>query len=98
MSGGEKFKMGYNIATASADIAMSGFNPIGAISSVQDIVSITRTIRAAMVSLIVSFAWEKSVEDQQQLLAGKAFKSIPVQPVASSLAGLAHLRGARFTI
>jgi tetratricopeptide (TPR) repeat protein len=81
MSGGEKFKMGYNIANASVDMAMSGFSPIGAISSVQDIVSITRTIRAAMVSLSVSFAsWEKSVEDQQQLLAGKAFKSIPIQP------------------
>jgi tetratricopeptide (TPR) repeat protein len=81
MTGGEKFVMGYKIATAGADIAMSGFNPIGAISSVQDVVSITRTIRAAMVSLSVSFAtWEKSVEDQQQLLAGKAFKSIPIQP------------------
>jgi tetratricopeptide (TPR) repeat protein len=81
MSGGEKFMMGYNIANASADIAMSGFGGIGAISSVQDIISITRTVRAAMVSLSVSFAsWEKSVEDQQQLLAGKAFKSIPIQP------------------
>ena len=81
MSGGEKFMMGYNLANASMDIAMSGFSPIGAISSVQDIISITRTIRAAMVSLSVSFAsWEKSVEDQQQLLAGKAFKSIPIQP------------------
>ena len=81
MSGGEKFKMGYNIANASVDIAMSGFGGIGAISSVQDIISITRTIRAAMVSLSVSFAsWEKSVDDQQQLLAGKAFKSIPTQP------------------
>jgi hypothetical protein len=81
MSGGEKFVMGYNLANASADIAMSGFGGIGAISSVQDIISITRTVRAAMVSLSVSFAsWEKSVEDQQQLLAGKAFKSIPIQP------------------
>ena len=82
MSGGEKFKMGYNIANASVDIAMSGFNPIGAISSVQDAISITQTIRAAMTSLSVSFAtWEKSVDDQQQLLAGKSFKSIPIQPV-----------------
>jgi tetratricopeptide (TPR) repeat protein len=82
MSGGEKFKMGYNIANASVDIAMSGFTPISAISSVQDAISITRTIRAAMVSLSVSFAtWEKSVDDQQQLLAGKSFKSIPTQPV-----------------
>jgi hypothetical protein len=81
MTGGEKFVMGYKIATAGADIAMSGFNPIGAIASVQDVVSTTRTIRVAMVSLSVSFAtWEKSVEDQQQLLAGKAFKSIPIQP------------------
>jgi hypothetical protein len=82
MSGGEKFKMGYNIANASVDIAMSGFSPIGAISSVQDAISITQTIRAAMTSLSVSFAtWEKSVDDQQQLLAGKSFKSIPIQPV-----------------
>jgi tetratricopeptide (TPR) repeat protein len=82
MSGGEKFKMGYKIANASMDIAMSGFTPISAISSVQDAISITRTIRAAMVSLSVSFStWEKSVDDQQQLLAGKSFKSIPTQPV-----------------
>ncbi len=80
MSGGEKFMMGYKIASASVDIAMSGFNPIGAISSAQDVISITRTIRTAVVSVSVSFAsWEKSVTDQQQLLAGKAFKSIPAQ-------------------
>ena len=78
MSGGEKFMLGYKIATAGADIAMSGFTPISAISSVQDAISIARTIQAARVSLNVSFAaWEKSVNDQQQLLAGKAFKSIP---------------------
>jgi tetratricopeptide (TPR) repeat protein len=82
MSGGEKFKMGYSIASASMDIATSGFSVIGAISSVQDAISIARTIRAAVVSLSLSFAtWEKSVNDQQQLLAGKAFKSILVQPV-----------------
>jgi hypothetical protein len=81
MSGGEKFIMGYKIANASMDIASSGFSGIGAISSVQDIISITRTIRSAMVSLNVSFAtWEKSVSDQQQLLAGKSFKVIPTQP------------------
>jgi hypothetical protein len=82
MSGGEKFKMGYNIANASIDIATSGFSVIGAISSVQDAISIARTIRAAVVSLSLSFAtWEKSVNDQQQLLAGKTFKTIPTQPV-----------------
>jgi tetratricopeptide (TPR) repeat protein len=82
MSGGEKFKMGYDIANASADIAMGGFTGVGAISAIQDAISITRTIRAAMVSLSVSFAtWEKSVDDQQDLLAGKSFKSIPTQPM-----------------
>jgi hypothetical protein len=81
MSGGEKFKMGYDIANASMDIAMSGFSPISAIGSVQDAITIARTIRAAMVSLSVSFAtWEKSVDDQQRLLAGKSFKAIPTQP------------------
>ncbi len=81
MTGGEKFKMGYNIANSSVDIAMSGFTPISAISSVQDAIDITRTIHAAMASLSVSFAtWERSVDDQQQLLAGKSFKSIPTQP------------------
>jgi tetratricopeptide (TPR) repeat protein len=83
MTGGEKFVMGYNIASAGVDIAMSGFTPISTISSVQDAISITRTIRAAMASLSVSFAtWEKGVDDQQQLLAGKSFKSIPTQPVS----------------
>ncbi len=82
MSGGEKFKMGYHIATASADIAMGGFTLVGAISGVQDAVSIARTIHAAVTSLSISFAlWEKSVDDQQRLLAGKAFKSIPTQPI-----------------
>ena len=85
MSGGEKFKMGYNLASASMDIVTSGIGVVGIISSVQDAISIARTIRAAVNSLSVSFAsWEKSVEDQQQLLAGKAFKSIPIQ--ATSLA------------
>jgi hypothetical protein len=58
----------------------AGIGVVGIISSVQDTISIARTIRAAVVSLSVSFAsWEKSVEDQQELLAGKAFKSIPIQ-------------------
>jgi tetratricopeptide (TPR) repeat protein len=80
MTGGEKFKMGYNLASAGMDIATSGIGVVGIISSVQDAISIAKTIRAAVASLSVSFAsWEKSVEDQQQLLAGKAFKSIPIQ-------------------
>jgi hypothetical protein len=61
---------------------MGGFTLVGAISGVQDAVSIARTIHAAVTSLSVSFAlWEKSVDDEQLLLAGKAFKSIPTQPV-----------------
>jgi tetratricopeptide (TPR) repeat protein len=81
MSGGEKFMMGVNLADASMDMAMSGFTPLSAISSVQDAITITRSIRSAMASLSVSFAtWEKSVDDQQQLLAGKSFKAIPTQP------------------
>ena len=82
MTGGEKFKLGYKIANSTMDIAMSGFTPISAISSVQDAIDITRTIHSAMASLSVSFAtWERSVDDQQQLLAGKSFKSIPTQAV-----------------
>ena len=83
MTGGEKFKMGYSIASSGLDIASGGFTLIGAISSVQDAISIARTIHAAVASLGVSFAsWEKSVDDQQRLLAGKSFKPIPVQPVS----------------
>lgn len=82
MSGGEKFEMGMSIANASVGMAMGGFTGIGAIGSIQDAISITRTIRSAMISLNVSFAtWEKSVEDQQELLSGKSFKSIPTQPM-----------------
>jgi hypothetical protein len=81
MSGGEKLRMGMNIANASMDIAMGGFGGISAIASVQDVISIARTIQAARVSLSVSFAsWERTVDDQQQLLAGKAFKAIPTEP------------------
>jgi hypothetical protein len=35
-----------------------------------------------MASVSVSFAsWERSVEDQQQLLSGPSFKTIPIEPV-----------------
>ena len=83
MTGGEKFAMGVNIATSGIDIAAGGFTLIGAIASVQDTISIARTIHSAVSSLGVSFAsWEKSVDDQQRLLAGKSFKPVPVQPVS----------------
>jgi tetratricopeptide (TPR) repeat protein len=88
MTGGEKFEMGMKIANASMGMAMGGFGGINAIGSVQDAISIARTIQAAKVSLNVSFAtWEKSADDQQQLLAGKAFKAIPVQPVSLAFLG-----------
>ncbi len=71
MSGGEKFEMGMSIANASMGMAMGGFTGIGAIGSIQDAISITRTIRSATISLNVSFAtWEKSVEDQQDSCPG----------------------------
>ena len=47
--------MGYDIANASMDMAMGGFTGIGAIGSIQDAITITRTIRSAMISLNVSF-------------------------------------------
>ncbi len=83
MSSGEKFALGYKLATTGMDIAANGFSGIGAIQSVQDVISITRTIHAAMASLHVSFAsWEKTVDDQHELLAGRAFKAIPTEPAS----------------
>jgi tetratricopeptide (TPR) repeat protein len=82
MTGGEKFKMGYAIASDSLNIATS-LNPIGTIQATQSAISIARTIHSAMASLRVSFAsWERSVEDQQQLLSGPSFKTIPTGPVS----------------
>jgi tetratricopeptide (TPR) repeat protein len=83
MSGGEKFRMGMEIANAGVGIAMGGFTGIGAIGSAQEAISIARTIHGAMNSLSVSFAtWERSVDDQQRLLSGKSFKAIPTQPTS----------------
>ncbi|HEY4052755.1 MAG TPA: tetratricopeptide repeat protein [Terriglobales bacterium] len=82
MTGGEKFKMGVNIATDSLNIA-ANLNPIGSIQAAQSAISIARTIHSSMASLSVSFAsWERSVEDQQQLLSGPSFKTIPTEPVS----------------
>jgi hypothetical protein len=81
MTGGEKFKMGYTIASDSLNIATS-LNPIGAIQATQSPILIARTIHSAMASLRVSFAsWERSVDDRQQLLSGPSFKTIPTGPV-----------------
>jgi hypothetical protein len=81
MTGGEKFRMGVNIASDSLNIA-SNLNPIGSIQATMSAISIARTIHSAMASVSVSFAsWERSVEDQQQLLSGPWFKTIPSEPV-----------------
>lgn len=80
MTGGEKFKMGLNIANESLNIA-TNLNPIGSIQATMSAISIARTIHSAMASLSVSFAaWERSVDDQQQLLLGSSFKIIPTEP------------------
>ncbi len=82
MTGGEKFKMGLNIANESLNIA-TNLNPIGSIQATMSAVSIARTIHSAMASSNVSFAaWERSVDDQQQLLSGPSFKIIPSEPVS----------------
>ena len=79
MTGGEKFTMGYNLASAGFNIATS-LNPIGAIEATQSAISIARIIHSAVTSLNVSFAsWEKSVNDQQQLFASQSFKPIPTE-------------------
>jgi hypothetical protein len=86
MTAGEKFAMGYNLATAGFNIATS-LNPIGSIQAAQSAISIARTIHAAMASLSVSFAsWERSVHDQQQLLSGPSFKMIPAEPMSLAFA------------
>jgi hypothetical protein len=86
MTGGEKFAMGYKLATEGLNIATS-LNPIGAIQATQSAISIARTIHAAMASLSVSFAsWERSVDDQQQLLSGPSFKIIPAEPISLAFA------------
>jgi tetratricopeptide (TPR) repeat protein len=79
MTGGEKFAMGYKLASAGFDIATS-LNPIGAIEATQSAISIARIIHSAVTSLNVSFAsWERSVNDEQQLFAGQSFKPIPTE-------------------
>ena len=91
MTGGEKFKMAYKLANAGMDIATGGFGIIGAISSVQDAITIARTIRGAVDSLKINFAaWERKVEDRQQLLAGKAFKWVPTEAVSLAFVEKSH--------
>jgi tetratricopeptide (TPR) repeat protein len=82
MTGVEKFAMGYKLASAGFNIA-TNLNPVGAITATQNAIAIARIIHGAVTSLSVSFAaWERSVDDQQQLLAGSSFKVIPTEPAS----------------
>jgi hypothetical protein len=66
---------GFNIAT--------NLNPVGAIQATQSAISIARIIHSAVTSLNVSFAsWERTVDDQQQLLASQVFKVMPTAPAS----------------
>ena len=82
MTGTEKFAMGYNLASAGFSIA-TNLNPVGAIQATQSAISIARIIHSAVTSLNVSFAsWERTVDDQQQLLASQVFKVMPTAPAS----------------
>lgn len=82
LTGGEKFKLAYDIANAGMNIA-TNLNPIGAVSALQSFIKITREIHGTVKSLRVTFAaWEKTFEDQQALQSGSAFRPIPTAPVS----------------
>jgi tetratricopeptide (TPR) repeat protein len=82
LTGGEKFKLVYDIANAGMNIA-TNLNPIGAVSALQSFIKITREIHGTVKSLRVTFAaWEKTFEDQQSLQCGSAFRPIPTAPVS----------------
>jgi tetratricopeptide (TPR) repeat protein len=75
----EKIRLGFDIANASFNIATS-LNPFGAIGALTSFISITRELNAVSKSLHVDFAgWAKTIEDQQELQAGNAFKAIPTE-------------------
>lgn len=81
LTGYEKVKLAYDIANAGATIAFS-LNPIGSISALQAFVKISQEINSVAQSLQVNFAgWERTIEDQQALQSGSAFKAIPTEPV-----------------
>ena len=82
MTGGEKFKLAYDIANAGMNIA-TNLNPIGAVSALQSFIKIAREIHGTVKSLRVNFAsWEKTFEDQQALQTGSAFRPIPTTAVS----------------
>lgn len=90
MTGGEKFKLAYDIANAGMNI-VSNLNPIGSVSALQSFIKIAREIHGTVKSLRVNFAsWEKTFEDQQALQTGCAFRPIPT--AALSLTFLEELK------
>ncbi len=82
LTGGEKFRMGMDIANAGMNIAMGG---AGAFAAIQDVITVVQTVRmlqSTMASLKISYgAWERSVEEDQDVLLGNPFKPIPTEPV-----------------
>jgi hypothetical protein len=81
----EKVKLGYDIASASANIAMTALFPAAAafvvMEDAQTVFSLTRQVSGVMSSLHVSFgSWEKIVSEQQRILVGDPFKTIPTDP------------------
>ncbi|MGH9495707.1 MAG: tetratricopeptide repeat protein [Candidatus Sulfotelmatobacter sp.] len=75
----EKMKLAYDIANAGFNIA-TNLNPIGAASGAQAFLKISKEIHATSKSLHVNFAaWEKTVEDQNELRNGNTFKVIPTE-------------------
>jgi tetratricopeptide (TPR) repeat protein len=78
----EKIKLSYDIANAAFGIAGS-LNPIGAVGALQNFVEITREVHSVAQSLHLTFAaWIRTIEDQQELRLGNAFKPIPTEPLS----------------
>ena len=71
-----------DIANAGMNIAMGG---AGAFAAIQDVITVVQTVRmlqSAMASLKISYgAWERGVEEEQDVLLGNPFKPIPTEPV-----------------
>jgi len=85
LTGLEEVKLGYDIASASANTAMTAVFPAAApfviMEDAQTIFSLTRQVTGVMSSLHVSFgSWDKIVDEQQRILMGDPFKTIPTDP------------------
>ena len=80
----ESIKLGYDIANAAYGIAGS-LNPIGAIGALETFVQISREVHSVAKSLRITFAaWIRTIEDQQDLQSGNAFKAIPSEAIKFS--------------